>query len=229
MYRYDAYGPKYEGVIVDVFEINQPGTYEFIAPLRRGLNGFSILSLDRATIPVLPGGDTRPLLVLLNNIEIVPLEYESQLISVDESISGMVSAADDYLASWGMEIAQGQPFQWLGEGLAQGFRSYLWSESNLPVKIILNLAPGPSREDTVRKMMVTMNRRSYYFDEPNILSHSIVFDRPIQFEIELLLEKGLNEMEIAVLDQATINILPNGDTRPLLVQLQGIEILPLDD
>ena len=39
----------------------------------------------------------------------------------------------------------------------------------------------------------------------------------------------MNMLELASLDEADIEILPNGDIRPLLVQLVKIEVLPIHE
>jgi hypothetical protein len=72
-------------------------------------------------------------------------------------------------------------------------------------------------------------RRIGNFPNRSDLSRRIIMDAGGEYPIKVKLHPGLQELWLRVLTEPTINILPNGDTRPLLVQLRGIEILPVDD
>ena len=61
------------------FQISADYTFEMVVHLQKGLNEFRIFSLDRATIPVLPNGDERPLLVRLNDVHVLPFENKPQI------------------------------------------------------------------------------------------------------------------------------------------------------
>ncbi len=227
-YRYGSYGPIREGAFVKEFQIDRPMRYEMVVDLQKGLNEFRIFDLDRATIPILPNGDTRPLLARLNQIEVVPFENDPKIILLSASLVGGIRVSEQYPAEWGLEYANGRPFLWLGEGLDQGFRGFLWADREMLANIVLHLIPGPSREDSKREVEISYGRYGYYEDS-NLLSMVIEFDGPIEYKMKVKLHKGLNQIELASLDEADIEILPNGDTRPLLIQLVGIDIQTLNE
>lgn len=227
-YRYGPYGPIREGVVNFVVEIDKPVIYEMVVDLQRGLNEFRIFALDYATIPVLPNGDKRPLLVKLTDIDVLPLAYDANILSLDEGLDGNIKVNEQYLAEWGIEYVNEQPFLWLGEGLNQGFRGLIWSEMETVTRIVLHLSPGPSIEDPNRRMELSFGQYGN-FEGSDPLSKILEFNSPIEYTLDVTLHKGLNQLELAALDQAEIEMLPNGDTRPLLIQLKQIELLPLDE
>jgi len=227
-FRYGAYGPTIEGGVFDEFRFDKSEKYSMQVNLQAGLNEFRILCTDRASIPVLPGGDNRPLLVSLSHIEILPLEMTPELFSIHKSLDEVIGVSEHYLVDWGLEYVDGVKFQWLGEGVDQGFRANIWSEKDINVHIVLHLVPGPSREDLTRNLRITLKQQGFFM-ESNQIEQRIEFDSPIPYEMEVQLYQGFNVMTIEVLDEANIDMLPNGDTSPLLVQLQKIELLPIHE
>jgi hypothetical protein len=225
---YGAYGSLIEKGFLNEFKITGSEVHSLFVNLKKGLNEFAIFTTDSATIPVLANGDVRPLLVSLNQIDVLPMASPSKIINFAASMQTSLRASEHYLAEWGVEAGDDSPFLWLGEGLQQGFRSIIWSEVDTTVKFVLKLEPGPSRDDFVRNLNATVSILDK-LDDSEPQKYIVQFDGPIHYEMEVNLTKGFNVLELATLDQATIDVLPNGDTRPLLVQLQGIEILPLDD
>jgi hypothetical protein len=225
--RNGVYGPIVEGAVREDFQIIKPEVLTLITHFHQGLNEFRIQAMDQATIPIQPNGDMRPLLVLLTDIYVKPMEDNPVIIKVDDQMSDL-PVSEIYLAPWDVEILDNGPLLWLGEGLDQGFKSYIWSNEDTTAKMVLNLSPGPSREDSTRNLNITLSRYGYYEGyEP--ISKQVRFDDAVRFEMEIVLYEGLNELAISALDQATIDVLPNGDTRPLLVQLNQIEILPWNE
>jgi hypothetical protein len=143
-------------------------------------------------------------------------------------LDDIILVTEQYLAEWGVESFNEQSFQWLGEGLDEGFRGFFWSENETEVRLILHLIPGPSREDPTRRLSVKFGRYGYYEDDKPI-EKVLEFSYPTQYEMEVTLSEGMNVLDLAALDEADIEVLPNGDTRPLLVQLVKLEVLPIDE
>jgi len=227
-YRYGAYGPVFEGSVKETLRINSDYTYEMVVQLQKGLNEFRIFSLDRATIPVLPNGDERPLLVRLNDVQVLPFENEPQISLIEASLAGDLQVIEQYLPPWGLETFEDEPFLWLGEGIESGYRSYIWSEVEQGVRLIFHLAPGPAREDQTRNLDVSITR-SGFFEDSSAFHEVLTIDDPGQYQVEIKLDQGLSQLDLFVLDEATIETLPNGDNRPLLARLNLIEIVPIDE
>jgi len=225
-YKHDSYGSISEGRIGHDIRISGAEIYSLVANLTKGLNEFRIYDLDTATIPELPNGDTRPLLTLITHIDIKPFDVGANLIEVNDQLRDRIEVLEDYSFDWGLEYFEEKPFLWMGEGMEQGFKAYIWAEEEMSIRTVFHLVPGPSREDTTRNVQITNGRYGFYKDsEP--LSKNIQFNSPIQYEMIFKLERGLNFINLEALDEATIEQLPNGDTRPLLVLLQGVEINPI--
>ena len=151
------------------------------------------------------------------------------LVKVDPSLAGVVGVIDIVEFDWGIESHQGQGFLWLGEGTAQGFSAFLWSEKETAVRVVFQVLPGPSREDTLRNLEFRYLRRGRFSP---IRVGSVVRRYQIAgleaIEVSVTLQRGLNQMDLIALDEATIRRLPNGDERPLLVMLQHVDILPIE-
>ncbi len=161
---------------------------------------------------------------------ILGLVDEKQLLQVDQSLAGIVGVVDLKPGEWGIESRDNDGFYWIGEGAGQGMTGFLWSEDELGVKIILTVEPGPSREDSLRNIQGSFYWYGTFAEirKGNLIEYYQFSDRT-QLEMIVHLQYGLNEFRFETLDKATIPQLPNGDTRPLLVYLEKIEVLPIDD
>jgi hypothetical protein len=128
---------------------------------------------------------------------------------------------------WGIESYQGRGILWLGEGMAQGLAGYLWSERNIPVRVTFEVRPGSGREDVLRHLEFRYYRRGKYgaIQEGSIVQQFQI-SGPAKIETPVTLQRGLNQIHLFVLDEATVRRQPNGDERPLLVLLEHINILP---
>lgn len=227
-FRYGAYGPIREGHTQKIITINGTEIYEMVLPLQKGLNEFRIIGLDYATIPVLPNGDPRPLLTRLQHINVSSFDQEPRIFTIYESLETDIQVSEQYLAEWGLEKVNNTYFQWLGEGFDQGFKGLLWSDKERWVEFVFHLAPGPSRKDLDRNLKIILTQYGSLDDE-NVYEATINFRGDNKYKIKLRLHTGLNELLLYALDNATIEILPNGDTRPLLIKLSKIDIVPVDE
>jgi len=227
-YRYGSYGPVPEGAIGNEFQIINPERHSLVTYFQHGLNEIRIYDVDRATIPELPNGDKRPLLTLLTQIDVKPLDFSSKVVSIAGKLDDSIQVSEQHLTEWGWETGGTGTFLWLGESFEQGFQAYIWSEQEETVRINLELLAGPSRDDTTRKLGISIERHGY-FEDSDPVNKVIQFDGQIQYSMDVKLYKGLNLLKLGALDEATIDVLPNGDARPLLIQLQGIAILPINE
>ena len=132
-----------------------------------------------------------------------------------------------YTPAWEIENNQNNGFYWLGEGLNQGLRGFLWSEKEIPVRLLFQVMPGPGREDNVRNLLVGVYQYGVYgpIKEGSIVNEYQI-SSPQTLEVQVTLRPGLNEFRIYTTDQATIVPLPNGDDRALLVMIDQIDVLP---
>jgi len=114
----------------------------------------------------------------------------------------------------GVEILNNNEFYWLGN---QKTLIDIQSSFTGIISIVGDFMMGPSlSETTERNLMVT--------SRINGQSHSFAFTiRPGRNIIEVPVSRGNNKIELSVLDEPTINSLPNGDSRVLLLGLQNIQ------
>jgi hypothetical protein len=225
---YGAYGSITDFTLIQDVQIDEPEVFEMVVHLQKGLNEFRLLGLDQATIRSMPNGDTRPLLVLLQHIDVVPFTNDPRFISVDQKIASNIQVNEYSLATWSVESDGDGYFYWLGEGTRQGYRDLIWSEEDTPARIKVHLLPGPSREDPARHVRISFSRYGNYQEDYQVVEN-FEFSSSVDFEIEVQLYRGLNQLDIVALDAATIDVLPNGDARPLIVKLTGLDILPNDE
>ena len=147
--------------------------------------------------------------------------------SVTDPLVGKVGIVWLYPLSWKIEEYQGRDFLWLGEGLRQGLKGYLWSEEDRSVTIRLSLEPGPGRTDAQRSLAFRFLQSVVfgYLKEGDIFETS-TFDKPVDLEFRVQLHHGLNEFWVWMEDIATVRKQPGGDMRPLLAILRQIQVRP---
>jgi len=105
--------------------------------------------------------------------------------------------------------------------LKEGLVFRIWSDENLTVLIRFELSSGPSRSDNVRTVEFKEK------DQEEKFAKRYTFDQSAHFKLKTVLKKGVNTLCLSSIDKATISMLPNGDTRHLLVGLHQINIRPL--
>jgi hypothetical protein len=149
------------------------------------------------------------------------------LATVDPALTGVVGVNEISEFDWGIESYQGRGILWLGEGISQGLVGYLWSEREISVRVTFEVRPGSGREDTLRHLEFRYYRRGKYspIQEGAIVQHFQISE-PTKIEATVTLQRGLNQIYLFALDEATVRRQPNGDERPLLVLLEHIDILP---
>ena len=223
-YRYGPYGPILENALRKEITISDLETNEIIYPLKPGLNEFRFYSLDRATAPASVTGDQRPLLLRLDQIEILPFENNPGILQVAENLQPHIEVTEKFLAEWDVEVSATETFYWLGTGIDQGYEAFIWVDQSHDAQLQFKMQPGPARDDPTRNVAISWGS---YPGDLGVLEYSkvIQFDNPVEYEIELRLQPGLNSVALAVLDDANVPIHANGDTRPLLVQLKRIDLL----
>jgi hypothetical protein len=148
----------------------------------------------------------------------VPADYP--IITTDSSLAGAVSIGSQLQTPWPIEVHNGDSFLWLGHGEEQGLKGSIWSEETRKVQVILDVAPGPGREDSLRTVEVTLENRT------GKQTAQRQFDRAATLTFVAELQPGDNDFSIKVLEEATILTQPNGDTRPLLVLLHNVVVRP---
>jgi hypothetical protein len=114
------------------------------------------------------------------------------------------------IESWG-----GVPGTWLGDQAAR------WTIlTNVAANFILkaDFAPGPSlSEGSTRTLEVTTNSEYHT---------SVVITEAGLKNISVPMMRGLNRLELRVIEHPTILKQPNGDTRPLLLSMRAFQICP---
>ncbi len=120
---------------------------------------------------------------------------------------------------WGVEEYNGDSYVWLGPQSENNssLRFEVWSANAQTSTMQIAITPGPSREDTVRTLLLTV------VGEEGDYQESITVDEPQHLNVELRLFAGYNTITLAIAEEATIAA-PNGDPRPLLARIDNIAI-----
>jgi hypothetical protein len=161
---------------------------------------------------------------------------ERAFVHLDHALAETLGVVNVATPPWGFErnpqirerlpeLAAKRPssftFLWLGSGEAEGLRLALRSWDTQSVELRLAVAPGPSRPDRQRTLSVTMRsesgrerRERRSFDGEQLLAWR--FD----------LAPGRHELALSVLDEATVGVLSNGDTRRLMAVVAALELAP---
>ncbi len=120
---------------------------------------------------------------------------------------------------WGVEAYNGDSYVWLGPQSADdgSLRFEVWSAAAQTVTMQIVITPGPSREDTVRTLLLTVVGENTDYQD------SITVEEPQHLNVELPLFAGYNTITLAIAEEATVAA-PNGDPRPLLARIDDIAI-----
>jgi len=175
----------------------------------RGSGSYVEGGYDPRVLPVQPKGNSLKLLIgklpfggqakrLPGNVTL--LEERPYIISLNNQ-NGLEHAAD------------GSSLFWMGQGTTT---LKILSPRKMIVRIEMALSPGPSVPETPsRRLRVEV---------PGAFVKTVTISSYPKFEILLPIDQGITNFNLTPLDQASLAKLPNGDTRPLLLQAKHIRI-----
>jgi hypothetical protein len=143
------------------------------------------------------------------------------VVTVEDSIAGTVAVGDFRAPEWG-EDRPGKLI-WLGEGDEQGIAAVLGSDGQRTVELAFDVRPGPGRDDALRTVELNVENQAGTQTERQR------FDRPTTISFAVNLQVGRNELSFRCLDEPTVLVQPNGDTRPLLLRLDAIRVASVFD
>lgn len=107
-------------------------------------------------------------------------------------------------------------FLWLGQGYAEGLEFALWSRQERDVDIRLQVSPGHG--------LTTPGRRFMLLHDDRVVGGEYTFHGAASILVRTRLHAGRNLMGLLALDTATVNPLPNGDVRNLVIGLHELRI-----
>jgi hypothetical protein len=156
------------------------------------------------------------------------VDKSKYLMTIHPDLHNIIKVPKLTKAVWGIEHMNNKEVLWLGDLENQGLTAEFWAESPGIAEINFQFSPGPSRSDTHRNILVSID---WITDiERDTVSkswqESIQISEPGVSEVSLNIEfqNGWNRFEVSVLDEATIDVLPNGETRHLMVMLHKLDI-----
>jgi hypothetical protein len=139
------------------------------------------------------------------------------LIFVENRLQSQVGIDPTFLKTpWPVETLEGSPggFLWMGEGPPEGVEFGVWSRETRTVDFRFNVTAGPSRSDVDRTVSLLQ-------DGVSVADRSF-FRRDASLVIAVELHAGRNLMHFYSQDAPTVKIMPNGDTRHLIVLLHKV-------
>lgn len=125
-----------------------------------------------------------------------------------------------WLTPWPIEDRGGSErgFLWLGQGYPEGLEFALWSRQDRDVELRLDVAPGPG--------LTTPDRRFLLLHDDVPVGGEQAFRGAATVAVRTRLHAGRNLLSLLALDIATVNPLPSGDARNLVIGLSGIRVEP---
>ncbi len=147
------------------------------------------------------------------------LPAAAPLIRIADPLKTQVGIDPNLLETpWPVENPGGSEggYLWMGQGYGEGLEFALWSRQDREVDIRFHLSPGPGLTVPSRKVMVLHDGMAVG-DE-----HS--FEGKASLVLRTRLHAGRNLINFFALDAATVNPLPNGDTRNLVIGLHEIRV-----
>jgi hypothetical protein len=139
------------------------------------------------------------------------------LILVENRLRSQVGIDPTFLKTpWPVETLDGSQggFLWMGEGPPEGVEFGVWSREARTVDFRFNVTAGPSRSDVDRTVSLLQ-------DGVSVADRSS-FRGDASLVIAVKLHAGRNLMHFYCLDAPTVKIMPNGDTRHLIVRLHKV-------
>jgi spore maturation protein CgeB len=144
------------------------------------------------------------------------------LFFVDSSLEGRVALGPGLrLPKWDLEQAgSAAPYVWLGQGKKHGLSTVVWSDTARYILLQAQAGAGPGRLDRQRTLLFRISGDAGRQEENR------TFEEAATVQVLLQLAPGRNKLDVEVLDTPTTH--PPDDSRPLLVQLSKLELLPFD-
>lgn len=174
------------------------GEQSISVSIEAGLNKITLQAVDRPTVATLPNGDTRALVLGVQNLSV---EFSSGQAVIEHIVNPN-----------GLEQLEGQQFFWMGQGATS---VAVWSAVAGTARLSARFVLGPSLpEVSTRKILVTTNH-----------GHREVLTMTMGKQaIELPVSVGDTLITLTPLDTPVVERLSNGDLRPLLLGVEGLKL-----
>lgn len=141
------------------------------------------------------------------------------LIRIADTLKAKVGIDPTLLETpWPIENLGGREagFLWMGQGHAEGIEFGLWSREERDVDIRFDISPGHG--------LTAPDRRTLVLHDGVPAGGEHIFRGKTSLVVRTRLHAGRNIISFFAVDAATINPLPNGDTRNLVVGLHEIRV-----
>src|SRR5262249_51336663 len=139
------------------------------------------------------------------------------LIFVEDRLRGQLGIDPTFLKTpWAVETLSGsqEGFLWIGEGPPKGVEFGVWSREARTAGLRFIVTAGPSRTGVDRTVSLSQHGMS------GADRNSFQGDASLMSAAKL--HAGRNLMRFYCLDTPTVKIMPNGDTRHLMVLLHKV-------
>ena len=142
------------------------------------------------------------------------------LVTIDSELEDKVLIHPEIRTSpaWSIEIYHHASLLWLGHGEEQGAQIRLESLDRRLIRLRFDVEPGPARSDSQRTLELAARNMS------GVQSARRQIHQPTILTFDVELQPGCTEIEIQVLEEASILRQPDGESRPLLVLLRHIAV-----
>lgn len=153
--------------------------------------------------------------------QVTAMPASAPLIRTAEPLQGRVGIDPVVLQTpWPIEKLDGgqNGALWLGQGRDEGLEFGLWARQTQFVNLVFRVSPGPG--------LPTPGRRILLLQDGMPVGGEVSFEGTASVVLPVRLHPGRNIISFFGVDAATINPLPNGDTRDLVFMLQQVRIEP---
>jgi len=143
-------------------------------------------------------------------------------IFVESRLHGQVGLDPSFLKTpWAVETLGGTEggFLWIGAGPAEGLEFAVWSRESRAVQIRFDVSAGPSRTGLDRNVALTQDGTA--------AAGPRTFQGDTSLVIPVKLHPGRNLMRFHCLDAPSVEVMPNGDRRHLIVWLHQLRVEPV--
>ena len=147
------------------------------------------------------------------------LPAAAPLIRVAETLKTRVGIDPTVLSiPWPVENPGGSEggYLWMGQGYAEGLEFALWSRQDRDVELRFDVSPGPG--------LTTPDRRVMVLHDGVPVGGEHRFQGVASLGVRTRLHAGRNVVSFFAVDAATINPLPNGDPRNMVIGLHEVRV-----